>query len=235
MKHTAIIWDLDGTLLDSLQDLHDAVNHALTAHGCQPRTIAEVRAFVGNGVRHLVERALFSPYPDGTHNAAVSDTQFEAIFAEFKRWYIAHCRDHTAPYPGIIDTLRTLRGRGVKMAIVSNKLQAGVTELHTRWFADLIDIAVGERAGIPRKPDPAMIGIALQELKQATSVNDFDEVWYIGDSEVDIQTARQAALPCISALWGFRTREQLTAAGATHFAQQPEEIICDIEHKQEKD
>lgn len=234
MKKIAVIWDLDGTLIDSLQDLHDAVNHALTEYGYQPRTIDEVRAFVGNGVRKLVERALFRPYASGETNADVSDARFEQVFAEFRRWYVAHCQDNTRPYAGVMECLHSLHEEGVSMAIVSNKLQAGVTEIYDKWFAGVIDVAIGERQGVARKPARDMVDLALNELTKLAG-QDFDKVWYVGDSEVDVQTARNASLPCISALWGFRTREQLTAAGATHFAQQPEEIMCDIEHKQEKD
>ena len=229
-----VIFDLDGTLLNTIDDLGQAANHALLKNDFPTHSIASYPFFVGNGVRKLVERALFRPYASGETNADVSDARFEQVFAEFRRWYVAHCQDNTRPYAGVMECLHSLHEKGVSMAIVSNKLQAGVTEIYDKWFAGVIDVAIGERQGVARKPARDMVDLALNELTKLAG-QDFERVWYVGDSEVDVQTARNASLPCISALWGFRTREQLTAAGATHFAQQPEEIICDIEHKQEKD
>lgn len=201
MKYKTIIWDLDGTLLNSIEDLWYATNHALKTFHLPERTLEEVTRFVGNGVRRLMIQAV----PGGEENA-----DFSAIFAEFKRYYVIHCQEHTAPYMGIMDILTDLKSKGIKMAIVSNKLQDGVTELYERWFKDTIDVAIGEREGFRRKPAPDMVELALQELGMEKS-----DAVYIGDSEVDILTARNSGLDCISVLWGFRKEEELIRNGAT--------------------
>lgn len=211
MKYTTIIWDLDGTLMDTLQDLWLSVNHALRTYRMPKRTYEEVRMFVGNGVRKLMERAV----PDGEANP-----QFGDVFDEFKRHYMQHCKDNTGFYPGISETLKTLKAQGIRMAIVSNKLQAGVTELHHEWFADTIEVAIGEREGIKRKPAPDMVEAALRELGVEK-----DNAVYVGDSDVDLATALNSGLPCISVLWGFRDRRFLEQHGATCFAEKPEDII----------
>lgn len=238
-RHSTIIWDLDGTLLDSLQDLAEATNHALRTYHLTERSIDEVRQFVGNGVRKLMERAVYNPLErdgDGNENenenarkcggqhtratAQVPEATFEAIFAEFRAYYALHCNDHTRPYLGIAEVLQELRQRGVHMAIVSNKLQQAVSALHEQWFSGTIEVAIGERTGIPRKPAPDMLQIALRELPTPHG-----EVLYIGDSEVDLLTARAAGIPCISALWGFRSKEHLMQHGATHFATTPSDLL----------
>lgn len=205
-----IIFDLDGTLLDTLQDLCLSTNHALRACGFPERTLQEVRSFVGNGVGLLIHRAV----PAGT-----PQPQEEACFREFRTHYVLHCQDHTQPYPGIQQMLCNLKEKGYRMGIVSNKLQAGVTELHQAWFQDTIQVAVGESQGIRRKPAPDMVVRALQELGSTR-----EEAIYVGDSDVDLETARQAGMPCISVLWGFRDRAFLSAHGATTFAERPDEI-----------
>lgn len=211
MKYKYIIWDLDGTLLDTLQDLADATNYALRTYGMKERSIDEIRMFVGNGVRNLIIRAV----PDGEANAL-----FDNVFNTFKDYYILHCQDSTSLYPGIRETLATLKAEGYRMAIVSNKLQKGVTELYDIWFQNVIDVAVGERENVRRKPEPDMVEIAMKELGAQ-----MEEAVYIGDSDVDIATARNAHLPCISVLWGFRDRDFLTAHGATTFAHEPKDIL----------
>lgn len=210
-NYSTIIWDLDGTLMDTLKDLWLSTNHALKVYGMPERTYEEVRQFVGNGVRKLIERAT----PDGDNNPL-----FEDVFNEFKRYYMLHCQDNTQPYEGIIETLHKLKEQGKRMAIVSNKLQSGVTELHKQWFSDVIEVAVGERDGIKRKPAPDMVEVALNELGV-----DKQNAVYIGDSDVDIATARNSNLPCISVLWGFRDRDFLTYNGATTFAEKPENLL----------
>lgn len=207
---TTYIFDLDGTLLDTLQDLKASTNHALRSHGLPERTTEEVRQFVGNGVRKLIERAV----PEG-----MTEEMFEAVFADFKAHYMEHCLDATAPYPGIIDMLRLLKAQGKRMAIVSNKLDPAVKELNERFFKEYIDLAVGESDTVRRKPAPDMVNAILQKLGGTKK-----ETVYVGDSEVDIQTARNAEVECISVLWGFRDKDVLTAHGATTFAQTPEEI-----------
>ena len=211
MRYNTIIWDLDGTLLDTLQDLWLATNHALRTYGMPQRTFDEVRNFVGNGVRKLIERAV----PDGEDNPL-----FGEVFAEFKRYYVEHCQDNTCLYPGISETLKQLKADGKRMAIVSNKLQEGVTELHEKWFADTIEVAIGESSDVRRKPAPDMVEAALERL----GVDKSDAV-YVGDSDVDIATARNSGLPCVSVLWGFRDREFLMAHGAQCMIEKPQELL----------
>lgn len=208
---TTLVWDLDGTLMDTLQDLAEAVNHALRTFNMPERTIEEIRCFVGNGVRRLVQLSV----PDGEQNP-----QFEAVFAEFKAYYMVHCKDHTCLYSGIAETLRELKSRGYRMAVVSNKLQSGVDELYQQYFKETIQVAIGECPEVARKPAPDMVYRALKALGSTQS-----EAVYIGDSDVDVATARNSGLPCISVLWGFRSQEFLLAHGATTFVQKPEELI----------
>ncbi len=206
----AIIFDLDGTLMDTLDDLCLSTNHALRACGMPERTMDEVRGFVGNGIGMLIHRAV----PEGT------SAQNEAeCLARFRAHYVEHCQDHTRLYPGIRELLEELKRRHIPMAIVSNKLQAGVSELAERWFGDTIQVAIGEREGIRRKPAPDMVNLAIDELGVRK-----EDCIYVGDSDVDLATAKNAGLPCISVLWGFRDRNFLLAHGATTFAAHPSEI-----------
>ena len=207
---TTIIWDLDGTLLDTLQDLANAVNHALSEFGMPTHAIDEIRQYVGNGVRRL----MILSTPGGEQNP-----QFEAVFAAFKSFYMQHCNDNTGLYAGIAETLQALNSRGYRMAVCSNKLQSGVDELYDLYFRPTIQLAVGEREGMARKPAPDMVWLALDELNATRS-----EAVYIGDSDVDLATARNAGLPCISVLWGFRDKDFLLAHGATTFAHHPGDI-----------
>ncbi|MCR5820995.1 MAG: HAD family hydrolase [Bacteroidaceae bacterium] len=211
-KVKAVVFDLDGTLLDTLDDLADATNYALRQNGMPERTVEEVRMFVGNGVKRLIERAV----ADGTGRDV-----FERTFADFKAYYIRHCQDKTRLYDGIMEMLHTLHGRGLKLAIVSNKLQAGVDELHELYFKDTVEVAIGEREGISRKPAPDMVETALKALGVRAS-----EAVYIGDSDVDLATAANSGLPCISVLWGFRDRAFLETHGATTFAESPAEVCA---------
>lgn len=211
MKYKAIIFDLDGTLTDTLEDLFISVNYALRSCGLPERRLDEVRRFVGNGVRTLIERAV--PADAGSRIT-------EQCFETFRAHYIIHCQDHTRLYPGIASLLTALHAKGYRMAVVSNKLQAGVTELSRLYFQGVIDVAIGEQPGIPRKPAPDMVEAALSKLGVAAS-----EAVYVGDSDVDLQTADNAGLPCISVLWGFRSRNFLLAHGATVFAQQPQDVL----------
>lgn len=214
----AIIFDLDGTLLNTLDDLAAATNWALRHNGLPPRSTDEVRQFVGNGVRRLIERAV----PDGTN-----PTLLEQTFADFKRYYVAHCQDRTALYPGIAHMLQELKRQGHPMAIVSNKLQAGVDELYQRYFADTIDVAVGERPGTARKPAPDMVVAALDALGITAA-----EAIYVGDSDVDLLTARNSGLPCISVLWGFRDRQFLQEHGASVLAETPADVVRIVQNAQ---
>lgn len=210
-----VVFDLDGTLLNTLEDLADSVNHALAQYGMPTRTLEEVRRFVGNGVGLLMERAV----PGGR-----TCKDFDEVFDCFKRYYVGHCRVKTGLYPGIAELLRELKARGYKLAIVSNKLQSGVDELYDYYFRDTVQVAVGEREGVRRKPAPDMVDIALRELGVAKG-----EAVYVGDSDVDVATAEQAGLPCISVLWGFRDRDFLEKSGATRFAGSPAEVLALIE------
>lgn len=211
MKYKAIIFDLDGTLTNTLTDLTASTNFALRYMGWSERTMEEVRHFVGNGVRRLMEQAV----PENT-----SASDFEECFKAFQEHYVAHCQDNTDLYPGVRVMLEALKEKGYKLAIVSNKLQAGVTQLQNIFFKDLIDVAIGERKGVRRKPCPDMVELAMQELGVTA-----DEAVYIGDSEVDIATARNSGLPCITVLWGFRERDYLQAAGASCMVECPAEIL----------
>lgn len=210
----AFIFDLDGTLLDTLEDLMLSVNHALKSHHMAERSLDEVRGMVGNGVRKLVERAV----PDGT-----TAEEVEKVFYSFSQHYMEHSLDHTHPYPGIIDLLAELHRRGCPMAVVSNKMHKATEQLVHRFFSPYIQVAVGEdeQRGIRRKPSPDMVAEALRLLGGPAG-----DVYYVGDSNVDIETAANCGLPCISVLWGFRSKEHLLRHGATRFVSRPEEIIA---------
>ena len=210
-KISTVILDLDGTLLDSLQDLADSTNHVLAQFGYPVHTLEDIRRFVGNGVRVLMERAV----PDN-----LTPSEFETVFSEFKAYYVDHCMDKTKPYPGINELLEKLKANHYKVAIVSNKLQGGVDELYARFFKDLVQVAVGECPEVKRKPNPDMVNKALEKLGSTA-----DEAVYVGDSDVDLATARNSGLPCISVLWGFRDRDFLIQNGATHLVSNPDEIV----------
>ena len=211
------IFDLDGTLLDTLQDLANAVNYALRTYGMPERSVDEVRNFVGNGVRLLMMRAV----PHGAENP-----QFEAAFATFRQYYMQHSLDTTRPYEGIPELLDALKARGCRLAVVSNKMMAATQELVGHFFPQ-IEVAIGEHeaAGIRKKPAPDTVFEALRQLGGRASEN----AVYVGDSDVDVETARNSGLPCISVLWGFRSRGFLLEHGATTFVEQPHEILdlCD--------
>ena len=212
MKKTTYIFDLDGTLLDTLQDLAAAVNFALRKNGMEEHSIDDIRRFVGNGVRKLIERAV----PDGSKNPRIDE-----VFADFRSYYMQHSLDATKPYDGITEILQELQQRGCKMAVVSNKMMAATQELVAHFFPE-IEVAIGENEaeGIRKKPAPDMVFEALNRLGAEA-----ESAVYIGDSDVDIQTAMNAGVPCISVLWGFRNREFLLEHGAQHFIEKPTEII----------
>lgn len=205
------VFDMDGTILDTLEDLKDSVNFALAECGYPQRTYDEVRSFVGNGIRKLIERSV----PAGT---SVSD--IDRVHEVFTGHYKIHCADKTKAYDGIKSLLEDLRANGVKTAVVSNKADYGVQELCKEYFDGLFDYAIGEREGIRRKPAPDSVNEALRVL--GTPKN---EAIYIGDSDVDFETAKNAELPCISVLWGFRDEEFLRSKGATLFVHKPSEIL----------
>ncbi len=212
---TAILFDLDGTLLDTLGDLHAATNHVLTQFGYPERTLEQVRQFVGNGARRLIEQAI----PADKANA-------DQVLAAFQVYYAANCNHRTAPYPGIPEALTALKD--YPLAVVSNKPDRAVKELAKIYFPGLF--ARGESTDCRRKPQPDMVFKALEALGAQQCI-------YVGDSEVDVETARNAGIPCLSVTWGFRDTSTLTAAGATHFCSDPrdlsrciQEMIEELEH-----
>lgn len=210
MSYDTYIFDLDGTLLDTLQDLATSVNYALRQHHMPEHSTDDVRRFVGNGVRRLMELAV----PEGT-----VDPAFEAAFATFREYYMEHSLDTTRPYDGIPELIHELKQRGCRMAVVSNKMMAATQELVHHFFPE-IEVAIGEdeAAGIRKKPAPDTVFVAMKQLGQGSAV-------YVGDSDVDLATARNSGLPCISVLWGFRDREFLLAHGATTFVERPMDIL----------
>ena len=212
--YKTFIFDLDGTLLDTLQDLADSVNYALRQHGMPEHSLDDIRRFVGNGVRLLMERAV----PDGAQNP-----QFEATFATFRQYYMLHSLDTTRPYDGIPQLIHELKTRGCRMAVVSNKMMAATQELVRHFFPD-IEVAIGEHeaAGIKKKPAPDTVFEALRQLGVSLQPS---SVTYVGDSDVDLATARNSGLPCISVLWGFCDRDFLLAHGATTFVEHPLDIL----------
>ncbi len=204
------IFDLDGTLLDTLNDLHASCNYALHTHGMPERSLEEVRQFVGNGVKKLMERAI----PDGLENPL-----FEETLQTFRQHYLLHNLDTTLPYPGIMEMLQQLKAQGKRIAVVSNKFYAATQDLCKHFFGDTIQVAIGEREDIKKKPAPDTVLEALRQLQ----VTRQDAV-YVGDSEVDVETARNSGIPCISVLWGFRSKSFLLSHGATTFIETPNEL-----------
>ena len=210
-EYNTYIFDLDGTLLDTLEDLAASTNFALRQSGLPEHSIDDVRLFVGNGVRKLMERAV----PDGEHHPL-----FEQTLATFREHYLRHSQDRTQPYPGILPMLERLRSHIKQVAVVSNKFHTATEELCVHYFPALVDVAIGESKEIRKKPAPDTVREALRRL----GANPSDAV-YIGDSDVDIETAHNSGLPCISVLWGFRDREFLVRHGATDIVERPDEIF----------
>jgi phosphoglycolate phosphatase len=215
MMYKVYIFDLDGTLLDTLTDLAASTNYALREHGMPEHSVDDVRRFVGNGVRKLMERAV----PDGADNPL-----FDEAFATFRQHYMEHALDTTRPYDGVPEMLATLKSRGCRIAVVSNKMMAATQELCQHFFPDTVEVAIGEHEaeGIRKKPAPDTVYAALSALGVTK-----DHAVYVGDSDVDIATARHAGLPCISVLWGFRDRDFLLQHGATTLVTIPREL-CEL-------
>ena len=211
--YNGYIFDLDGTLLDTLHDLASSVNYALQTHDMPTHSVDAIRGFVGNGVRLLMERAV----PDGAQNP-----QFEATFATFRQHYMQHSLDTTCPYPGIAEMLHQLKQRGCRLAVVSNKMMAATQDLVRHFFPE-IEVAIGEHEaeGIRKKPAPDTVFQALRQLGVGK-----EQAVYVGDSDVDLQTARNSGLPCISVLWGFRDKDFLLANGATTLITTPQELTA---------
>lgn len=201
------VFDLDGTLLSTLGDLANSCNYALKSNGMPERTLEEVRMFVGNGVKKLMERAI----PQGLDNPL-----FDKTFSDFRQHYMQHNLDTTQPYPGVIEMLKSLKSRGKKVAVVSNKFYAATQELCKHFFGELVDVAIGERETIRKKPAPDTVLEALRQMGVSK-----EKAVYIGDSDVDIMTAKNCDMPCISVLWGFRDYDFLVAHGATILVTNP--------------
>ena len=201
MSYKAALFDLDGTVLDTLEDLTDATNAALALHGYAPHSIEAVRSFVGNGIGNLIRRAL----PEGTNEAEI-----HTVLGDFKKYYAEHCADKTKPYEGVLEMLCTLRAAGIKTAVISNKADFAVKALAERYFKGLFDIAIGEREGVARKPAPDSVYEVMRDLGVTSS-----ECVYIGDSDVDVLTAKNASMDGIFVTWGFRSEACLRDAGAT--------------------
>lgn len=210
-QYQTYIFDLDGTLLSTLNDLAASTNYALRTHHMPERTIDEVRQFVGNGVKKLMERAI----PGGTENP-----DFDETFATFRQHYMQHNLDTTKPYPGVMEMLQQLHDEGKNVAVVSNKFYAATRELCLHFFAHLVPVAIGEREDIRKKPAPDTVLEALRQMGVSSK-----GAVYIGDSDVDVMTARNSGMPCISVLWGFRDKEFLLQHGATTFISSPEELM----------
>jgi haloacid dehalogenase superfamily, subfamily IA, variant 1 with third motif having Dx(3-4)D or Dx(3-4)E len=211
-QYETYIFDLDGTLLDTLDDLAAAVNYTLRTYGMPEHSRDDIRRFVGNGVRMLMTRAV----PNGEQNP-----QFEEVFSTFRMYYMQHSLDTTHPYDGVPEMLAALKQRGCRLAVVSNKFDKATKELCRHFFADTIEVAVGEHEaeGIHKKPAPDTVIEALSQLDVGR-----ENAVYVGDSDVDLETAHNACLPCISVLWGFRDKEFLLAHGAKTFINHPNEL-----------
>lgn len=207
-----VIFDLDGTLLNTLEDLCDSTNYALKNFGYPTKTLEEVKTYVGNGVRLLIERAI----PNGVKNPNLDE-----CLAVFKEHYKINMYNKTAPYDGVLEMLKELRMRGIQTAVVSNKFDAAVKELCKKYFGDLIQIAIGENEadGIRKKPAPDSVFRAITDLKLS-----IENVIYVGDSETDVQTSKNAEIHCIGCTWGFRDKSVLIEQGADYIVSKPSEI-----------
>ncbi len=210
-----VLFDLDGTLLNTLEDLQDATNYALRAHGCPERTLEEVRMFVGNGAERLIRLAV---------PGRQDDPPVEQVLATFHRYYTAHCQGKTRAYDGILEALEQV-GRKYPMAIVSNKPDSAVKPLCKLYFGDIY--ARGESADCPRKPAPDMVYKAMAAIGVDTCI-------YVGDSDVDVMTAKNANVPCLSVLWGFRDRECMEQVGGSHFCADPKDLLASLDAIAEK-
>lgn len=211
MEYQTYIFDLDGTLLDTLHDLAASTNYALRTYGMPEHSEDDVRRFVGNGVKKLMERAI----PEGTDNPL-----FDDAYACFRQHYLKHNLDTTAPYEGVMPMLKELKNRGKNIAVVSNKFYDATQELVHHFFGSYVSVAIGERENIRKKPAPDTVIEALRLLGV-----DKEGAVYIGDSDVDVNTAKNVGIPCISVLWGFRDKDFLIENGAKTFISKPEELF----------
>lgn len=210
-RYDTVIFDLDGTLLDTIGDLTESVNFVMQNHRFPIRTEKDVKMALGNGVSYLIKHMI----PNGNKNLL-----FHTCVDEFRAYYAEHMNVHTVPFPGIMELLEKMKEEGFKMAIVSNKFDAAVKGLRDVYFGELIPVAIGESETNAKKPAPDMILSAINELNSSP-----ERTVYIGDSEVDIETAQNAGVPCISITWGFRDWEFLNRNDALQFAYEPEELL----------
>lgn len=211
MAIKTVIFDLDGTLLYSLEDLKDSVNFVMKKHGFREYTIDEVREAIGNGVRLLMERILPKD---------IDKNLFEECLSEFKENYSKNMYNKTKPYDGVLDMLKALREEGYKIAVLSNKFDSAVKELSKKYFGELVDLAVGQKEGVKEKPSP----LGIQEIAKELDT-DVETCIMVGDSEVDIQTANNAGIDCISVTWGYKNIDFLYDNGATKLVYAPEDIL----------
>ncbi|MDD4000843.1 MAG: HAD family hydrolase [Bacilli bacterium] len=213
MSKIGVIFDLDGTLLDTLDDLLASVNYTLEKYGYPLRKKSEVQEFVGNGIRLLMKRALPSD---------ISEAEFSKCFATFEEYYRENLKVHSRPYPGIMPLLENLKGNDVILGIVSNKFQKGVELLKEAFFFEYIQVAIGNQEGLKTKPAPDMVDYALKLLSLEKKR---DLIFYVGDSDVDIKTAKNSGLPIIAVSWGFRSKATLNKLSPDYLVEKPEEII----------
>ncbi len=214
-KYDTVIFDLDGTLLDTLEDLADSVNNIMSLYGFPCREICEVRSFVGNGVARLIELSI----PDGKGNP-----QYNKCLADFRCHYSGNMQNKTGAYEEIPDLLEELSKAGYKLAIVSNKFDRAVKGLNQVYFEKHIKVAIGESDNIKRKPAPDTVFQALEELGSSP-----EKAIYVGDSEVDVETAKNSGIPCVGVTWGFRDREVLEEKGADYIIDSPRELLKILE------
>lgn len=211
MMRKLVIFDLDGTLLYTLEDLMQSVNFTLDLFGYEARTLEEISSFVGNGIQHLLRQAL---------PANISEEEFNSCFACFKDHYSKHCCEKTRPYDGIMEVLNVLKNRGIKVGVVSNKFQSAAEEVCEHYFEGLYDAVMGESEVCRRKPSPDGINMMCEKFGVEK-----DETIFFGDSEVDVKTGDNAGVYCVSVLWGFRDREFLARHGAKLFVSNPLDIV----------
>ena len=216
----AVVFDLDGTLLDTLEDIRDAVNESLAAFGFAPRTLEEIRSFVGNGAVKLLERALPHPVPDDT---------FRALYRDYDARYTANAQNKTHPYPGILELLREVRARGYRIAVLSNKQDSAVRLLCAHYFPELVDLAVGPTEGRRTKPAPD----GPEYICRTLGV-DASDVLYVGDSETDMLTGKNVGMFTLAVTWGFRDRAALVQNGAEYFAEEPKDILNYLPDRMDK-
>ncbi len=214
MKYKLAIFDMDGTILSTLDDLANGVDYALRENGLPARSKQETRAALGRGVRFLIEQSV----PDG-----LSDAEISKVEEDFLKYYKVHSMDNTRPYDGIVELIKEVRASGIKTAVVSNKIDSAVKELCANFFEGAFDVAYGERVGIPRKPDPKPINAIIDEFGLSKN-----EVVYIGDSEVDLLTANNAKIDHIIVTWGFRDREFLEQNGAKNLVESMDKLKAEI-------